>query len=143
MQILRGIHRRIVNADFVVQVRAGTVSGRTNIAQDVTPANVLPCDDGKSRKMSVEGFHSVAMIDDYFASVPCAHSSLENHSIRRRAYRVALAGGNVDAGVKCAFTLEGIKPGAEGAGYDPLHRPLRWRVSHVDPAAQSHREAIR
>lgn len=143
MQILRGIDRRIVNADFVVQVRASTVSGRTNIAQNVTPANVLPCNDCKSRKMSIEGFHSVAMIDDDFASIPRAHSSLENHSIRRRAYSVALAGGNVDASVKSAFTFEGIKPGAEGAGYDPLYRPYRWRVSHVDPAAQSHREAIR
>ena len=56
-----------------------------------------------------------------------------DHSIRRRAYSVALAGGDVDASVKGAFTLEGIKPGAEGTGYDPLYRPQRWCISHVDP----------
>src|ERR1700684_50871 len=136
MQILRGINWGIVNADLVMQVRAGAVARRANVSQDFTAANVLSGNDCESRKMSVQGFHAVAVIDHYFSSVPVAHSSLDDGAVRRRANRVALAGGNVDSGVECAFPIKRIQAGAERTGYDPLHWPDRWRISHIDRTAQ-------
>src|ERR1700684_2100627 len=99
MQILGGINRGIVNADLVMQVRTGAVARRTNIPQDVTPANVLSGDDRESGKMSVQGFHAVAVIEHDFASVPGAHAGLDNGAVRGRAHRITLAGGNIDPGM--------------------------------------------
>ena len=113
MQILVGIDWGIVNADLVVQVRTGAVARRANVSQDVTAANVLSGNDCESRKMSVQGFHAVAVIDHHLSSVPVAHSSLDDGAVRRRANRVALAGGNVDSGVECAFSIKRIQAGAE------------------------------
>jgi hypothetical protein len=117
MQILRGINRGIVNADLVMQVRTGAVARRAHIAQDVTAANVLSCDDRESRKMSVQGFHAVAVIEHDFASIPAAHTGLEDGAVRRRANRIALAGGDVDPGMECAFSIKRIQAGAERTGY--------------------------
>jgi hypothetical protein len=44
MEILRWIDRGIVDPDLIVQVRAGAVSRRADVTQDVSAANVLPGD---------------------------------------------------------------------------------------------------
>ena len=96
---------------------------RADVTENVATANVLSRDDRETRKMSIQGFDSVAMIDNDLASVSCAHAGLENGSVSGCANRVALVGGDVDPGMKCPFTIEGIQTGAEGAGDDALHRP--------------------
>ncbi len=104
--------------------------------------NVLSRGDRESGKMGIKGFDAVAVVDDDFASVPGAHAGLEDGAVRRCANRVALVGGDVDPGVECAFPIKGIQPGAEGTGYDPLHRPERWRVRHIHDAAESRRKPV-
>ena len=123
MQILGGINGGIVNPNLVVQVRAGTVSRRSDVAKDVPAADVLSFGDRESGEMRVNGFDAVAVVDDHFAPVPVAHAGLHDSAVRRCTNRVALARGDVNAGMECAFPIKGIQPGAEGTGYDPLHRP--------------------
>ena len=65
----------------------------------------------------------MAVVDNDFTSVTRAHAGLDNRAVRRRAHRVALAGSDVDPGMERAFPVKGIQTGAEGTGYDPLHRP--------------------
>ena len=142
MQVLGRIHRRIVDADLIVQVRTGTVARRTHIAEDVTAANVLAGDDRKPGEMSVEGLHPVAVIDNYFASIPGSHAGLDDGAISGCAYRIAFVGRNIDSGMEGAFSIERIHPGAEGTGYDSLYRPFRRRVSYVDGAAEAGGEPV-
>ncbi len=143
MQILGRIDRGVVNADLVVQVRAGAVPRRADIAKDVSAANVLSLGDREPGKMSVKGLDAVAVVDDDFASVPGAHAGLHDGAIRRCAHRVALVGGDVDPGVERAFPIKGVQAGAEGTGYDPLHRPKRGRVRQIHYSAESRRKRLR
>ena len=113
-----------MNPDLVVQVRAGAVPRRTDVAKDIPAAHVLSFSDCEPGKMSVNGLNAVAVVDHHLASVPVAHSSLQDGAVRGRANRLALGGGDVNSGVEGAFPVKGIQPGAEGTGYDPLHRPF-------------------
>src|SRR5277367_2873404 len=142
MQILGRIHRGIVDPDLVVQVRTGTVTRRADIAEDVAAANVLTGDDRKPGEMGVEGLHPVPVIDNYLASIPRSHAGLDHSAVSRCAYGIAFAGRNVDSGMEGALPIEGIQTGAEGTGYDSLHRPNRRRVSHVHRAAEAGWEPV-
>src|ERR1700723_2800150 len=93
--------------------------------------------------MSVEGLYPVAMVDNDFASITGAHAGLDDHAVRGRAHRIALAGGDVDPGMKGALPIKGVHTSAEGTGDDPLHRPERWCVRHTQAAPQSRWESIR
>src|SRR5580658_1578031 len=142
MQILGRIHRGIVDAHLVVQVRTGTVTRRTDIAENVATANVLAGDDSEPGKMSVQGLHSVAVIDYHLASVSCSHSGLDYSAVSGCAYGIAFAGRNVDSGMESPLPVEGIHTGAEGTGHDSLHRPNRRRVRHVQRAAEAGGEPV-
>ncbi len=75
-QVFVRIDGGIVNADLVVQVRAGAVPGGADVAKDVSAADILSCRDRKPGKMGIKGLNAVAMVDNHFASVSVAHSGL-------------------------------------------------------------------
>src|SRR5580692_2974725 len=93
--------------------------------------------------MSVNGLDAVAVVDHHLASVPIAHPCLQDGTVCGRAYCLSLGGGDVNSGVERAFPVKGVKPGAEGAGYYALYRPLRWRVRQIQSAAKRGRKAMR
>ncbi len=47
-QILIGIHRNVVDADFVVEMRAGGASALADVAERIAAVNVLSGCDGKA-----------------------------------------------------------------------------------------------
>src|SRR6202789_4442935 len=143
MQILGRIYGGIVNPDLVVQVRAGAVSRRTDVAKDIPTTDILSFSDREPGEVSVNGLDAVAVVDHHLAPVPVAHPSLQDRAVRRRTNRLAFAGRDINSGVECAFAIKGIQPRAEGAGYDPLHRPFGWGVRHIDDAAESRRKTVR
>src|ERR1700684_1603268 len=109
MQILVGIDWGIVNPNLVVQVRAGTVPRRADIAKDVSTANVLSSGDSEPGKMGVKGLDAMAVVDDDFASVSRPQAGLHDSSVSGCAHRVALVGGDVYPGVECAFPINGVQ----------------------------------
>src|ERR1700735_1980458 len=124
MQILGRIYGGIVNPDLVVQVRAGAVSRRTDVAKDIPTTDILSFSDREPGQVSINGLDAVAVVDHHLASVPVAHPSLQACTVRGRATLLALCRGDINAGVECAFTIKGNQPGAEGTGHDALHGPL-------------------
>src|ERR1700678_2103534 len=125
-----------------MQVRTGTVARRTNVTQNIPAAHVLSFRHCEPRQMSVNGLNAVAVVDHHFASVPIPHSSLEDGTVCGCPYRLALGGGDVNSGVESAFPVKGIQPGAERAGYDPLHWPFRWRVRQIHSPAKRRRKPM-
>src|ERR1700677_4942561 len=132
-----------MDPDLGVQGRAGAVPRRTDVAKDIPTAHVLSLSHREAGKMSVNGRNTMAVVDHHLASITVRHASLKDGTVRRRSNRLALGCGDVNSGMKRAFPVEGIQPGAEGTGYDTLHRPFRWRGSHIHDAAESRREMTR
>ena len=137
MQILGRIDGGIVNPDLVVQVGPGTVTRRAYVTQDVAAANVLSGNDREPGEMGVQSLNPVAVIENYLASVSRPHAGLDYSPVSRRANGFAYAGGNVDSSMEGPLPIKRIQTGAEGTGYDSLHRPERRRVSRIHRAAQS------
>ena len=77
MQILGRIYGGIVNPDLVVQVRAGAVSRRTDVAKDIPTTDILSFSDREPGQVSINGLDAVAVVDHHLASVPVAHPSLQ------------------------------------------------------------------
>src|SRR5579863_5641864 len=82
-QVFVGIDRRIVDADFVVEVRASGASAFANVADDVTAMHGLPGGHGKSGKMAVTRADAVAVIDFVGAAVATENVGKSDDSVGR------------------------------------------------------------
>src|SRR5579859_2280685 len=80
-EILVRIDRDVVDAYFIVKMRPGSAAGLADVADDLPADNVLSGDDGDGRKMAVYGLNIVAVIQDHFAAVACAHGCVQNRPV--------------------------------------------------------------
>ena len=62
-EVLVGIYWGVVDADFVVKMRARGASAFSNIANHVAAVNRLPGGDCKSGKVAIAGADAVAVVD--------------------------------------------------------------------------------
>ena len=132
-QVLVGIHRGVVDADFVVEVRPGRASAEADVADGVAAMDVLSGGDGEARKVAEAGGDSVSMVDHNSASVAAQKISERNGAVGRSDHGRADTGGDIDTGVEGAFSIERINALAEGAGDLAFDRPeVRSSVS-ADP----------
>src|ERR1700733_13616609 len=62
-EILVGIDRSVVNADFIVEMRTGRTSALAHVADHVAAMHALSSRDGKAGEMPVAGADAVAVVD--------------------------------------------------------------------------------
>src|SRR5262252_9024350 len=104
-EVFVGIDRDIINADFIVKVRASASSAVPHVSNGIAAMHMLPGIDRKALHVSVAGRDSVTVIDDDRASV-AAHEIGELHNTLGRSHdRLTVKSANIDARVKCTFTV--------------------------------------
>src|ERR1700724_2611800 len=103
-QILVRIHRGIVDADFVVEVRSCRASAQADVADGIAAMDVLSGSDGEARKVAEAGGDSVSMVDHHGATVAAQEISERNGAVGGSDHWRADTGGDVDTGVKGAFS---------------------------------------
>ena len=112
-QILMGIHRGVLDADFIVKVRARAASAGSYIADHISAMDCFSFGGCVSRHVSEESCDSVAVIEDDRSSIagdvgsgsdPAIGWCDDGRSKRRR---------NIYTGMEGAFTVERVTPLAE------------------------------
>src|ERR1700733_1052446 len=107
-KILIRINRRVVNANFVVEVWSCRSSAEADITDGIAPMDVLTGGDGEAGKMAVTGGDSVAVIDHEGLAVSAHEIGERDTAIGRGDDRVAIIAADIYAAVKCPLTVERI-----------------------------------
>src|SRR6476620_1317741 len=107
-QIWIRIDRRIEDADFVVQVRAGAAAALSYIAYRVAPADVLSGSHGKAREMAVQRADAVAMVDQHRAAVAVHEIGEADNPVRRSDDAGAVIAGDIHAAMERSLAAEWI-----------------------------------
>jgi hypothetical protein len=115
-EVFVGIHRRVVNADFVVEVGTGGATAQANVADGIAPADMLPSDDGEIGKVSVPGGDAMTVVNHDRAAITAKEIGECDVSIGRSNYGLSDAGGNIHAAMERALTIEWIDSFAERSG---------------------------
>ena len=82
------IDRGIVDADFVVKVRAGAASGVAHVADGVPAMNVLTGEHGKTLQVPVASGDSVAVVKHNRASISAHEIRKYDHTVSWRDDRL-------------------------------------------------------
>src|SRR5262249_46455811 len=112
-QILVGIHRDIVDADFVVEVRTGAASAVADVADGVTAVNMLSGEYCETLQVSVAGCDSVTVVDHDGATIPAHEIGEFNYALGWSNDRLPEDRTNVNSGMEGAFSVERINTFAE------------------------------
>src|SRR5882762_8276835 len=107
-EILVGIDRSVVDANFVVKVRTSGTSAQADVADGVAAMDLLSGSDCKTGKVAVAGRDAVAMVHGDELAVSALELREGDYTIRRGDYRMAVYTANVHTAVKRAFPVEGI-----------------------------------
>src|ERR1700723_164569 len=103
-KVTPGIYRRVVDPDFVVQVRAGRAAAVTFVADHVARLDVHAALNIEARKMAVPGSHAKAMVNDDQPAVACVLIHFLNHPVGSRADFISVVRGDVEPGVEGTLT---------------------------------------
>src|ERR1700677_637321 len=124
------VDRRIVDANFVVQVRARGSPAVTDIADHFTTNHLLARDDCKARHVSVDRLNPVAVIDDDLAAIAVRHFSRLYSAIARSANGKPIRRADVDTGMEFALAIAQDRVFALAkATCDWSHDgPQRWNI---------------
>src|SRR5271156_1066225 len=127
------VHRSVVEADFVVQVRSRRTAAGAFVSDDVAAFYVRAWLGVERGKMPVPGGHAKAMVNDNEA--PVAGAAIHNHdnAVGGGVYLIAVVRGDVNSRVERTFTAERVKALAEMTGNLADDRPQR---RHDPEAAQ-------
>ncbi len=116
-EILVGIDRSVVDADFVVKMGTGGASAGADIGDGVATVNMLSGCDCEAGKVAVAGGDAVAVIHHDGLAVSALEICEGDHAIGGRDDRVAIRAADIHPAVKRAFTVEWVNALAE-AGRD-------------------------
>lgn len=108
-EVAPGVDGRVVDADFVVEVRAGGAAALTFVADDVAALDFGAGFDVEAGEMGVPGGDARAVVDDDNAAVAWADISFFDDAVAGGADFVTKMGSNVEAGVEGAFTAERVE----------------------------------
>src|SRR5256885_1443168 len=117
------VHRRVVNADFVVEVRTSAAAARSYVADDVAAMNGFTFSGCISGHVSEERGDAMAVIDDDRASIAVDIVSRSDSAIGGSDDRRSERSRDIHSGVECAFTVERIDPFAKRSGHNSFNRP--------------------
>ena len=127
------IDRFVVDAGFVVQMRAGGAAGRADAADDVADLDVLADAHVDRRQMAVAGRELVAVVDLDHLAVAAVPAGGDDGAGGGGAHRIAGVAAHVHAGVHRRTTEERIGAHAErGAYIDLAGDRLAHRNMHED-----------
>src|ERR1700676_2438764 len=104
-QILVGIHRSVVDADFVVEMGSRRASAEADVADGIAAMDVLSDSDGEARKVAVASGNAVSMVNHDSATVAAQEIGEGNGAVGRSDYGRADTGGDIDTGVKGTFSI--------------------------------------
>src|SRR5215813_6757495 len=119
----------IVQANFVVNVRARGTAADSSVTNDLSALDARAGDSCERGHMRVPGRQTEAMINDNQASIPGMVFHDGYDAIRCCVNWRAVIGCNINAGVERAFPAEWIKPLTKAVGDMSQDRPNRWRVT--------------
>ena len=122
-KVFIGIDRSVVDADFVVEVRAGGAAAEADIADGVAAMHVLAGGDGEAGKMAVARRDAVSVIHHDGLAVSAHEIGEGDYAVGGRDDWMAIVAADIYAAVKCAFTVEGIDALAEAASNLAFDRP--------------------
>src|SRR5450756_97278 len=103
-EVLVRVYRRVVDADFVVDVVAGGAAGVSDVADDLAAHDRLAGGNGESAHVAVAGFDAVAVIDTHHAAIAVFEAGRDDDAVGGGADGSSKWAGDVDAGVELAFT---------------------------------------
>src|SRR5258705_12625640 len=99
-----------------MKVGAGGASAEADVAEYIAAVEVLACGDTEAGQVSVAGGDSVAVIHRDGAAVAAQEICKRYGAIGGGQNGLTYRGGNIHAGVECAFTVEWVDAFAECAG---------------------------
>lgn len=112
-KVFMGIHRGVVDANFIVKVRAGATAAQANVSDRIAAMDVLTRGDGEAGEMAISCGDSVSVIENDGASVAPTEISEFDNAIGWRDHRLTDGGGDIYAAVECSFTIERVNPFAK------------------------------
>src|SRR5271169_5526799 len=116
-----------IDADFVMNMRAGGASAHTDAAKYVASSDAHARRHRKAGQMAVPRFRAKAVVHDDQPAVAFVLFRVRHHAIAAGANYVAVLRGNIDASVEGAFTAERVQSLTEGSGDASHDRPQRGR----------------
>jgi hypothetical protein len=124
-EIAHWIHRRVVDANFVVQVRAGSAATNSHIADYVPTLHAHAPQHGKAREMAIPACDTKAMIDDDHLPVAGVLSRFNYHAIRTSSNALTIFARDVYAGMERSFSTEWVQALAKLSRDRADYRPER------------------
>src|SRR5258708_36772206 len=137
-QIFVRIDRDVVDAHFIVKMRAGAATAVANVADGVPAMDMLAGEDCEAFQMSVTRGNSVAVLEDDCAPVATHEVGKFHYAFGWRDDRLSVDCANINARVECTFAVEGINTLTEGSCNWPFHGPQVRRRVRADPVRCSY-----
>ena len=122
-QIFVGIDWNIVDANFIVKMWSSASSAVADVADGIAAVYVLPREYREALEMSVARSNAVSVVKNNGSPVS-AHEIREfNDRFGWSDNRLSIERTDVNPGVECAFTVEGVNSLAERPGDRSFYRP--------------------
>src|SRR3984885_560410 len=132
-QVLVRIHGRVIDADFVVQVRSGGAPAGADVADGVATMNLLPGGDRKAGKVAVAGGDPVAVIQHDGLAISAKEVGEDDYAVGRSNHCVAVRAANINPAMKCALSVERIDALSEASCDLAFNRPEVGRGVRPEP----------
>src|ERR1700739_714357 len=134
-QILVRIHRHLVYANLVMQVRTRSAACLSHVSDDLSALHMLARDNASRRKMPVEREQIVAVVKHHSAAVSGAHVLAGHVTVAGSAHRSSVWRFDIDARMKRAFSVDRIFTLTEARSYAAFNGPDRRRIGKLCPVA--------
>src|SRR5580704_2720671 len=122
-QELMGIHRSVINADFVVQVWTGAATAQPDISDRIAPSHKLSGNNRIARKMPVAGGNSVAVVKRDSPPISTHKIGESHHAIGWSDDRLPVGSRDVDSTMERALAVERIGSLSERSRHRTFYRP--------------------
>src|ERR1700680_455803 len=114
-EVLIRIDGRVVDADFVVEMRASRSSARADITNDVAAMNVLAGSCGEAGKMAVAGTNAVTMVEHDGLAITTKQVDESDDPVGRCNHLMSIAATDIYTAVEGTFTVKRINALPEAA----------------------------
>src|SRR6267378_4261262 len=134
LHVAPGIDRRIVHADFVVNVRAGRAAADTRVADHLSALHARSGNGSESRKVRVPGRDAKPVVYDNQAAITGVVFTDGYDSVGSRVNWRAVIGSHIHPRVKCTLTAERVQTLTKTVSDVPQDRPDRRCVGGIGKA---------
>src|SRR5205823_7861328 len=98
-----------------MQMGSSGATRTADSAQNLAAPDLLSREDIVAGEMCVITLHAISMVDDYQPAIAAAECGVTDDSVGGSSNRRSLGSRDIDAGVVCALTREGILTVAKAA----------------------------